>query len=209
MAISILISIVLMEITGYSDVKNFEWVPKFSTAYLIEVVCIPVILTIVLFMGPIFLEIEQGIFLNINQYQDAHIMARNLFLAPVLEEILYRGILVHILSQCYSPFFTLLISSILFSISHIPKHIFDQDFEFSYDWRFVAAHCIQTFVFSTYVCTVGLKTGSILPPILIHCLCNYFESPAFDILMETKHLRIATIAGLGMFLIFFYSFMTA
>lgn len=198
-----------MMLTGYCDIKSFVFLPEFTLSYLVYTICVPVILTLVLFLGPILLEISQGIFLNINQYYEPHIMARNLFLAPILEEILYRGILVQILGQCYTSFFTVLISSLLFSVSHLPKHFFDKDFEFSYDWRFITAHCIQTFVFSTYVCMVRLKTDSIVPSILIHCLCNYFESPAFDILFESKHLRMATIGGLTTFLIFFYLFMTA
>ena len=75
--------------------------------------------------------------------------------APVMEELIFRGIILDGLLKNYSPLKSILISSLLFGISHLNP------------WQFVSALFIG--IFSGWV---YYKTRSLLPSIIIHAAVN-------------------------------------
>jgi uncharacterized protein len=75
--------------------------------------------------------------------------------APVLEELLFRGIILDGLLKNYSPITAILISSLLFGIAHLNP------------WSFINGLFIG--IFSGWV---YFKTRSVLPSIIIHASAN-------------------------------------
>lgn len=75
--------------------------------------------------------------------------------APVMEELIFRGIILDGLLKTYYPLKSILISSLLFGISHLNP------------WQFVSALFIGFFSGWVYY-----KTRSLLPSIIIHASVN-------------------------------------
>jgi uncharacterized protein len=75
--------------------------------------------------------------------------------APILEELLFRGIILDGLLKRYSPLVSILISSFLFGIAHLNP------------WSFINGLAIGMFSGWVY-----FKTRSILPSIIIHASAN-------------------------------------
>ena len=75
--------------------------------------------------------------------------------APIIEELIFRGIILHGLLKRYSPVKSIIVSSILFGIAHLNP------------WQFIAAFIIG--VFSGWV---YFKTNKILLSIIIHSVNN-------------------------------------
>jgi membrane protease YdiL (CAAX protease family) len=75
--------------------------------------------------------------------------------APILEELLFRGIMLDGLLNRYRPLTAILVSSIIFGIAHLNP------------WQFVTA-----FVIGCFAGWVYLRTKSVGPCILIHATVN-------------------------------------
>ncbi len=80
-------------------------------------------------------------------------------LAPVIEEIIFRGIILDGLLKKYSPQKAIIISSLLFGIVHLNP------------WQFVAAFLIGIFIGWIYY-----KTGNLSLAIIIHLINNLLGS---------------------------------
>jgi len=76
--------------------------------------------------------------------------------APVLEELIFRGIILEGLLKKYSPLVSIIISSLLFGIAHFNP------------WQFVTGLIIG--IFSGWV---YYKTRSLMPSIIIHAAANF------------------------------------
>jgi len=101
------------------------------------------------FMKKIFLEFanQNGIFSFI-----AIVIA-----APIIEELIFRGIILNGLLQRYSPVKSIIISSVLFGIVHLNP------------WQFISAFIIGLFSGWVYY-----RTGKLTLSILIHFVNNLF-----------------------------------
>lgn len=84
--------------------------------------------------------------------------------APILEEFIFRGIILDGLLKRYSPLKSIVISSILFGIIHLNP------------WQFVSA-----FLFGLIAGWVYYKTANLTLPILMHFATNLFAIIAFHI----------------------------
>lgn len=76
--------------------------------------------------------------------------------APVLEELIFRGIILEGLLKKYSPLVSIIISSLLFGIAHFNP------------WQFVTGFLIG--IFSGWV---YYKSRSLMPSIIIHAAANF------------------------------------
>ena len=77
--------------------------------------------------------------------------------APILEELIFRGIILDGLLKNYSPFKSILISSLLFGLVHLNP------------WQFVTG-----FILGIFSGWVYYKTRSLLPTIIMHAAVNLF-----------------------------------
>jgi len=75
--------------------------------------------------------------------------------APVLEELLFRGVILDGLLKNYSPFRAILFSSLIFGLAHLNP------------WQFV-----ETFFAGLIIGWIYFETNSLLPCIFIHVFAN-------------------------------------
>ena len=98
-------------------------------------------------------------------------------LAPMIEEIHFRLLMLLVLNNNLSSQYTyLLVSAGLFSISHSHRYI-----SIHMDKTLVAWMLFQisfTFVFGFYSGVIMLKTRSITACIMLHCYCNIMGPPS-------------------------------
>ncbi|MCC6511971.1 MAG: CPBP family intramembrane metalloprotease [Pirellulaceae bacterium] len=107
--------------------------------------------------------------------------------APILEELLFRGIMLDGLLKRYRPLTAILVSSIIFGLAHLNP------------WQFVTAFCMGCFAGWVYY-----RTHSIGPCILIHAtinLCAYSLQVLFNGTNVADQSQ-AVPGGWGAFLVF-------
>jgi hypothetical protein len=75
--------------------------------------------------------------------------------APILEEMIFRGIILEGLLKNYNPFKAIIITNLLFGIAHMNP------------WQFVGA-----FIIGIFISWIYMKTRSIILPILMHFINN-------------------------------------
>jgi membrane protease YdiL (CAAX protease family) len=93
------------------------------------------------------------------ELSNSHIIFKGisgLIIAPVLEELLFRKYMFTNLLKKYSLNWSIIISSLFFSLIHIPSY----------------RNLIPTFIFGIICCIVYLKTKNILYTIILHFFAN-------------------------------------
>lgn len=160
---------------------------------------------------------------------------KTIFIAPFLEEFIYRSCLINIFIEAgvYSPTKCVLILPCFFAISHL-HHVFQQQRRQRQlkkwhmqehpeqplpDEQWISCRkallialfkLSYTQVFGLYSGFVYIKTGSLWPAIALHCQCNFFGFPSFDNLMNKDQKNTYRIAALVLYIagtiIFFKSF---
>jgi len=102
---------------------------------------------------------------------------------PLLEEVIYRGLLFTLLKQAgYHGIKSAIFSSLTFSLSHF-RHIFDVYFT----KRMIPHLFFQSFytlLFGFYTCYAYNYSGTIIAPSLLHSVCNTLQMPRFDYLSD-------------------------
>lgn len=81
-------------------------------------------------------------------------------LAPIWEEIFFRGILLIVLSKLAKPILAIIISSIIFALFH-------------------PAILVLTFVAGVILSIMAIKTKSLVPGIVTHAIWNLYTSKLF------------------------------
>ena len=98
--------------------------------------------------------------------------------APILEELEYRGLLFNIFRmQGYSNFYSGLISSLSFGIAHF-RHFFDKTYTPA-KRNTIFFQVFYTSFFGFYACYIYTVSNTIVSPIIMHGLCNWFSLPMF------------------------------
>lgn len=104
-----------------------------------------------------------------------------IFYAPLLEEMVYRGVLFNSMRLIgYSNKKSALVTSFLFGISHL-RHIFDNNYKRRLLSRIIF-QSVYTSLFGLYTCFAYSFAGTLLAPIALHSLCNYLQMPNFSYL---------------------------
>ena len=86
-----------------------------------------------------------------------------IIIAPIAEELIFRGIFLNRINKFYSIHFSIIISSILFAILHPPGAI------------------ISAFVFGICMSIIYLKSNNILSPIFAHFLNNLISESIYNL----------------------------
>lgn len=106
----------------------------------------------------------QAIYLGIDTLSEQSIIiyiiaiSTHVLIGPVLEEILYRGIILRFLEIRYSFFTGLIISSLLFGLAH------------NYDFAFIIFATLMGIIYGL----LYKKTNSIIPVIIGHMTYNLY-----------------------------------
>ncbi len=163
----------------------------------------PLILTSVLFMGPIGLYLTElkGL-LRFNYHYMKHsmnlIVVRNYIIAPITEEFIFRGVLSAILLNCWSIGWTITISSLMFGFAH--SHHFLSQRYLNSDMRRVNAiaaleQMTYTTLFGMYASLLYLKTRFLFTPIIVHSYCNLMGLPDFESIFSSRFAICLTLFG--------------
>ena len=120
---------------------------------------------------------------------------RNLFFAPVTEELIFRTIIVPIMFSYYcvsrgvlTPFQVALYSPSWFSLAHA-HHVYDKLRLGLPAFQVLAQTLLQltyTSIFGVIAALLLMRTNSISGPILSHIICNFYGLPNLDFLIPPR-----------------------
>ena len=159
------------------------------------------------FAGPLVMEWMDQDLPGMRNYPLSHlgswISIRNLVVAPVAEEYVFRALFMAALSQAgFSPFSSIALPPLLFGMAHL---------HFVLDGRSLASLGLQlgyTSIFGAFSGLLFHATSSLYPPILVHAFCNFMGFPDFDALLSHKHKHILIPVLLAGVVVFFALFST-
>lgn len=151
-----------------------------------------------LYIGPIYNCVRSG---EIPDQSSFWIMIRSIFAAPVVEEILFRGVILSRLLQHYSNVQSTLCALLLFSIPHC-HHLYHEipEYGVAVALRDALFRCGYTSVFGALSCYLFIAHSSLLSPIVAHVWCNFFGSLFIPSGRSKKEFGFYVI-GLGSFII--------
>jgi membrane protease YdiL (CAAX protease family) len=159
----LLILIVLIYFGIYfQEEKKLLKVKKLKNCIISFILFIPLLFLISFIIQNILPEYkQQEIVLNFksNLLKDKALLLHVLIIAPVVEEIIFRGYIYRILKTKIPIIFAIIISSTLFSLIHYNVLSF-----------------ILLFVLSIFLTYIYERNGSIMCPIIIHSLFNLMMS---------------------------------
>ncbi|XP_059053264.1 CAAX prenyl protease 2 [Achroia grisella] len=151
----------------------------------------PLLLTIVLFMGPLCMQYLSGMWTLyaepvywLSSWQDL-LWVRNHLMAPLSEEWVFRACMMPILLQCLEPITAVFVGPLLFGIAHF-HHMLEQ---MKAGYEFKAALMVSSFqfaytsLFGAYSSYLFLRTGHFVAPLTAHIFCNHMGFPNFGAVM--------------------------
>lgn len=108
------------------------------------------------------------------------IQIRNLLLAPIAEEIIFRSLLLPpLLNSGYTPNQSCWIAPTFFGVAHF-HHYYMKRYDYSSYAQLFSGLLLQwsyTTLFGAYASYVFVKTGSLFSICMIHSFCNYMGLP--------------------------------
>lgn len=91
-------------------------------------------------------------------------------LAPVFEEILFRGFMFHGLAISRSPMVAIVVSSLMWAVVHL-----------QYDWIDMS----KIFAFGLVLGAARVQTGTVWVPVIMHAVWNFVVTVQVHLLMNT------------------------
>lgn len=210
------------EFTGIQPTPSLLALMGIRFEGLIPAVILPLILTMVLFLGPLIqlaMDCPWGFIDGIKVAVDPRFWAlclsdmrwlRNQVVAPLTEELVFRACMVPMLVPCAGPSTAIFTCPLFFGVAHFHHVIellrFRQGtisgiflsavFQFSY-----------TAVFGAYTAFIFLRTGHLVGPVMCHSFCNYMGFPALSSALEHPHrLTVLSFYVLGVLLFLLFLF---
>ncbi|KAL4238758.1 CAAX prenyl protease [Mactra antiquata] len=183
----------------------FEWMGiRFNG--IITALVIPLILTMVLFIGPLTLHYMDGVF---RLYLEPRywitsvkntIWLRNHVVAPLSEEFIFRACMLPLLVPHFGEGWSVFICPLFFGVAHL-HHMIEKITQHKEDvkeaFQTSAFQMAYTTVFGAYSAFLFLRTGHFIAPVLAHAFCNHMGFPAFNEVLayNDKTLRWRLIAA--------------
>ncbi|XP_044727941.1 CAAX prenyl protease 2 isoform X2 [Chrysoperla carnea] len=165
---------------------------------------IPLLLTMVLFMGPLSMQAYSGIWKlyaepvywwsNIRNV----IWLRSHVVAPLSEEFTFRACMLPLLLPCFRPMTAIFIGPLFFGVAHF--HHMIERIKTGIDFKTaLLVSCFQfsyTTIFGAYAAYLFLKTGHFIAPFIAHAFCNHMGFPDFTELNSYKPKQRAIVISL-------------
>lgn len=177
-------------------------IPGFITAMLA-----PLVLTMVLFFGPLALQYKEGYLLLytdftfwLEAFQDLY-WIRSHVLAPVTEEFVFRACMLPLLVPCFGPVKAILSAPAVFGLAHL-HHAYEM-IQQGQTMKGALLVCgfqfIYTSVFGIYCGFIFIRTGHVIAVIIVHAFCNHMGFPDFAAIFSFKSIPVRA-ALIGCFL---------
>jgi prenyl protein peptidase len=202
------------------DLSNIVAMMGFRLTGLGTAAIIPVLLTLLLFSGPLLGDYLMGRFRGYNRafvsllYHNRHFRRRILrdslysliwwrayVVAPLSEEFVYRACLVPVVISCYGQTAAILMSPLSFGVAHL-HHIFDRIRLGTSVMEAVTTTLFQIFytcLFGAYSTYLFVRTEHFIAPVLVHALCNSLGVPDVAALKSERKGVIIAAYFLGLF----------
>uniref|UniRef100_A0A1B6HVQ7 CAAX prenyl protease 2 n=1 Tax=Homalodisca liturata TaxID=320908 RepID=A0A1B6HVQ7_9HEMI len=165
---------------------------------------VPLLLTMVLFLGPLALQGRSGIWRLyaepmywVNNMGNL-IWMRNHVVAPLSEEFTFRACMLPLLLQCFRPTTAIFVCPLFFGIAHL-HHVAER---LKYGMELKKAlllSCFQfsyTTLFGAYSAFLFVRTGHFVAPFLAHAFCNHMGFPDLTELYVYKEPQRSIIMAL-------------
>ncbi|XP_078314941.1 CAAX prenyl protease 2-like [Crassostrea virginica] len=195
-----------------------EWLGIRFSGFVAAVV-FPLILTMVLFLGPLTLHYVDGVFRIYleprywtNSLQNL-IWIRNHIVAPISEEMIYRACMLPLLVPCFGTGVSVFLCPLFFGVAHF-HHMIEKVIQgrqpLAEAFKQSMFQLCYTTLFGAYSAFLFLRTGHFVAPVVAHAFCNHMGFPAFTEVMaypntETRHKLIASfVIGLVMWMALLY-----
>jgi len=151
---------------------------------LLSALVLPLLLTVLLFLGPLSVNACDGQLRSYFTYWKHHLrdptFVRNIIIAPISEEFVYRGCILPLLSPRWaSGAWSVLICPLFFGLSHF-HHIIEHVWQGSgLGQAFIAAafQFTYTTIFGAYSTFLVLRSGHLVSAVMVHAFCNFMGFP--------------------------------
>ncbi|XP_037937199.1 CAAX prenyl protease 2-like [Teleopsis dalmanni] len=164
---------------------NFLQILGIRLAGLWQAIVVPFLLTLLLFLGPICVQMQNEtlrIFIDLNYWKSNVsnlIWWRNHVVAPLSEEFVYRGCMMPLILQSFTPMQAVFITPLFFGTAHV-HHIGERlglGMELKTAILISVFQLTYTTVFGFYSAYLFARTGHIVAPFLVHAFCNHMGVP--------------------------------
>ncbi|KAB0795670.1 hypothetical protein PPYR_09731 [Photinus pyralis] len=161
---------------------------------LSEAFLIPWFLTMVLFLGPLFMQLVNGSlksYLKPMYWVDSMqnlIWLRNHVVAPLSEEFTFRSCMLPLLLQSFSPSTAIFICPLFFGVAHFHHMIERIRKGLDFKTAFLAScfHFTYTTIFGMYSAFLLWRTGHFASTFIAHAFCNHMGVPDIQELLTYK-----------------------
>ncbi|XP_060522718.1 CAAX prenyl protease 2 isoform X2 [Cylas formicarius] len=172
-----------------------------------QALIVPLLLTVVLFLGPISMEVSNSLGkLYAGKREGAWhanftnlIWIRNHLVAPFSEEFTYRSCMLPLLLQCFPATTAIAVNPLLFGIAHF--HHVQERVRFGMDLNTaLKISCFQfvyTTIFGAYSAYLLYRTGHFASIFVVHAFCNHMGFP--DVLEVATYPRTKKVIVSALF----------
>jgi len=185
-----------------------------TTVGLWPATLLPLLLTMILFLGPLFVQFLSGIRLpQLHTEQQKLLAFRNYFIAPMFEEFVFRACVCTLLiSAGWGSTFTILCSPLLFGIAHT-HHVIDlvksQGYSLGDSIQVAVHQLLYTTIFGQFAAFLFVRTGNFVAPFISHCFCNMMGVPRLEWAFNSAHplfpmktgITVAFVCGLVLWIV--------
>ncbi|XP_033324305.1 ras converting CAAX endopeptidase Sras isoform X1 [Megalopta genalis] len=174
-------------------------------AGLIQAIVIPLLLTMILYLGPLCVQGFSGLrrLCTQSMYRIGNIRTltwwRSQVVAPLTEEWTFRACMLPLLLQCFAPLTAIFVCSLFFGVAHFHHIVYrlKEGMPLKHAVSMSCFHVGYTTVFGAYAAFLFVKTGHLVAPLTVHSFCNGVEFP--DLSMAFKDpLRKFSLFVLGL-----------
>ncbi|XP_036974588.1 CAAX prenyl protease 2-like [Acanthopagrus latus] len=189
---------------------------------LLPAAVLPLLLTVVFYLGPLVhaaMDDPEGFSRELQSALDVQswrlcvgdaVWLRNQVVAPVTEELVFRGALLPMLVPCAGPTAAIFTAPLFFGVAHL-HHITEQQRLHKDSMSVVLTvsglQFLYTTVFGAFTAFIFMRTGHVVGPVLCHSFCNSRGLP--DISAALQHpqrlaLLVSYVTGLLLFLVLLF-----
>mmetsp|Transcript_48834 Transcript_48834/g.110702 ORF Transcript_48834/g.110702 Transcript_48834/m.110702 type:complete len:286 (-) Transcript_48834:47-904(-) len=159
------------------------------------------LLTMLLFAGPLLqlgLDLQSGDKPNWRDRQERWILLRNVLLAPLSEEFVFRSCTLLVLVKGgFSPVAALLLSPLLFALAHVHHFYLDLSKRGMAALPAVFFTISYTSVFGAYAGGLLIRTGSFYSALVAHSFCNFMGFPDVGVFFNKYHFHRHRVHWIG------------
>ncbi|KAI9548214.1 hypothetical protein NQZ68_010433 [Dissostichus eleginoides] len=189
---------------------------------LVPAAILPLILTLAFYLGPLVhsaMDNPKGFSGELQSLLDVQswrwcvrdaVWLRNQLVAPVTEELVFRGAMLPMLVPCTGPTAAIFIAPLFFGVAHF-HHIIEQrrlhKDSMSIILMVSGTQFLYTTLFGAFTAFIFMRTGHVVGPVVCHAFCNSQGLP--DLTSALQHpqksaILLSYLLGLLLFLVLLF-----